>query len=260
MTCGHRVDVSKDSASVSFSCAPSSAIDPEVARLRRTLTLPTDDWPFLYLPEAEVPTAYLIVIAMLALASILILRGRGLRLAKLGAPQWHLFFLGAAFLLVEVHSINRLALLFGTTWLVSAVTIALVLVLILLANLTAMAWTSVPYGLAYAGLFASLAASYLINSQPVAGLGLVASVGYALVQLLPVYFAGLVFARSFAGASVAGAALGANLLGAVVGGWVEYASMVVGIRALVLIAAALYLSSALALLRARQADGAAPAP
>jgi hypothetical protein len=46
-----------------------------------------------------------------------------------------MFFLGAAFLLMEVYAINRLALLFGTTWLVSAVAIAVMLVEIVLANL-----------------------------------------------------------------------------------------------------------------------------
>jgi hypothetical protein len=47
-----------------------------------------------------------------------------------------------------------------------------------------------------------------------------------------VYFAGLVFAQSFARATTPGSAIGANMLGAVVGGWAEYASMALGIRAL----------------------------
>jgi hypothetical protein len=58
-----------------------------------------------------------------------------------------------------------------------------------------------------------------------------------------VYFAGLVFARSFVRSPVAGPALGANMLGAVVGGWAEYGSMALGIRALVVIAAAFYAGS-----------------
>jgi hypothetical protein len=110
----------------------------------------------------------------------------------------------------------------------------------------------VPYAAAYAGLFASLVAAYLLNAGSVAGLGLAASVGYGLVQVLPVFFAGLIFARSFEAASGAGTALGANMFGSVLGGWIEYASMATGIRALLLLAIVLYLASALALLRGRR--------
>jgi hypothetical protein len=71
----------------------------------------------------------------------------------------HLFFLGAAFLLLEVHAVNRLALLFGTTWIVSAAAIATVLCLIIAANLTTVLTGGVPYGLSYAGFFVSAAPS-----------------------------------------------------------------------------------------------------
>jgi hypothetical protein len=249
-TCGSRVEIRQFGAWFTYACTPSAAPSAALA-LEDRETLPSDDWPFLYLPTASVPAAYLVVLAMLALASIVILRAMGLRIALLEPSQWHLFFLGAAFLLVEVHAINRLALLFGSTWLVSAVTIALVLLLILGANLLT-GVRRVPYPVAYAGLLLSLAAGYLLNAGAVAGLGTAVSLCYALIQVLPVFFAGLVFARSFEAASGAGTALGANMLGSVFGGWVEYSSMAIGIRALVLLAMILYLLSALALLRGRK--------
>ena len=142
-----------------------------------------------------------------------------------------------------MYSINRLALLFGKTWTVSAVAIVVVLTLIVAANLTVTAWPQLPYAVAYTGLLASLLISYSLNPEGALGRGLGVSVAYSFAALLPVYFAGLVFARSFALAPMAGAALGANMLGAVVGGWTEYASMALGIRALVVLAAAFYLAS-----------------
>ena len=70
--------------------------------------------------------------------------------------------------------------------------------------------------------------------------------------LSPVYFAGLVFARSFQLAQVAAPAIGVNILGAVLGGWMEYSTMAFGMRNLVLLAAGLYLLSLLALLSAKR--------
>ena len=213
--------------------------------------LPTDDWPFIYLPRHGIPTAYLWVVVCLVLASIVVLKRRGLHLGKFSRYHAHLFFLGAAFLLMEVHAINRLALLFGTVWLVSAVTIAIVLLLIVCANLT-QAVKRVPYTLAYGALALSLAISYWIEPTAILGQGSGLALGFALVLLSPVYFAGLVFARSFQLAQVAAPAIGVNILGAVLGGWMEYSTMAFGMRNLVLLAAGLYLLSLLALLSAKR--------
>ncbi len=48
-----------------------------------------------------------------------------------------------------------------------------------------------------------------------------------------------------------GPALGANIMGSVLGGWTEYATMAVGVRALVLLAAAFYIISLLLLAKPR---------
>jgi len=64
-------------------------------------------------------------------------------------------------------------------------------------------------------------------------------------SLLPIYFAGLIFARSFRLAEVSGPAIGVNVLGSVLGGWVEYATMAFGIRSLALLALFFYLMSLL---------------
>jgi hypothetical protein len=100
---------------------------------------------------------------------------------------------------------------------------------------------------AYAGLFVALAVSYLLGPSGALGRGLGVAIADAFAALLPVYFAGLVFARSFTSAPVARAAIAANMLGAVVGGWAEYSGMALGIRALVLVAMAFYAASFLCL-------------
>jgi SAM-dependent methyltransferase len=214
--------------------------------------LPSDDWPFLYLPRRGVPPAYLWVLGCLVVASVAVLRLGGLPLGHLDARHGHLFFLGAAFLLMEVHAINRLALLFGTVWLVSGVTIAVVLLLIVAANATVMRYPRIPYGLAYAGLAAALAVSFWIEPSLVVGLGVAAELAFSFVLLSPVYFAGLVFARSFDAAPLAAPAMGANILGSVLGGWVEYGTMLTGVRGLVLVAAGFYALSLLLLALSRR--------
>jgi hypothetical protein len=219
--------------------------------IRSMSPLPTDDWPFLYLPNPAIPWAYTMVVVALVLASIRLVRVHELSPKRFTAYHGHLFFLGAAFLLMEVFAINRLALLFGTTWIVSAVTIMVVLMLIVAANLTLTLTGNLPYGFAYAGLFSSLLVSFAVDTHSFLGQGFVLSVAFGFIVLLPVFFAALVFARSFARAPAAGPAIGANMLGAVIGGWAEYSTMALGIRALALLALAFYLGSLVCLARAR---------
>jgi hypothetical protein len=159
----------------------------------------------------------------------------------------HVFFLGAAFLLLEVTAINRLALLFGTTWIVSAIAIATVLVLIVAANGTVALFGPLPYKLSYAALALALLAGCLVPPSAVIGKGLGWSLAYSFLQLLPVYFAGTIFSRSFAASPEAGPAMGFNILGAVLGGCLEYATMQTGITSLLYLALLLYGLSAVAL-------------
>ena len=64
---------------------------------------------------------------------------------------------------------------------------------------------------------------------------------------MPIFFASIVFIRSFASAGFRGEALGSNLFGAMVGGVAESLSLWTGIRFLVIIAAFFYLASWIAL-------------
>ena len=71
---------------------------------------------------------------------------------------------------------------------------------------------------------------------------------------LPVFFSGIIFAHSFKRTADPAAALGANVLGGVLGGVLEYLSMVMGLRFLFYLIAGFYALSLLAL-RANAASG-----
>jgi hypothetical protein len=189
---------------------------------------------------------------MLVVASVLWLRRGGFGQVDVTPGHAHMFFLGSAFLLMEVYAINRLALLFGTTWLVSAVSIAAMLVEILIANLIVSVIRIDLRPIAYLALAALLIAGYAIGPEAVLGQSVGAELGYALFLLSPVLCAGIIFATSFDRARSAGPALGANILGAVLGGWTEYGTMVTGIRFMALVALGLYAASLVALVLARR--------
>jgi len=73
----------------------------------------------------------------------------------------------------------------------------------------------------------------------------------------PVFFAGLVFIRSFAVCADKSRALGSNLIGALVGGLLESVSFISGIRALIVLVGLFY-AAALWLRPAKQGAEVAP--
>jgi hypothetical protein len=102
----------------------------------------------------------------------------------------------------------------------------------------------------YAGLFASLALPLIVSVDRLNSLPFAArAAAGAILASLPIFFAGIVFATCFRVLKHPGAGLGANLLGAMVGGVLEYSSMMLGIPALNYIALLLYGLSLVALLR-----------
>jgi hypothetical protein len=204
----------------------------------QTATLTTDDWPYFYQHEPGLPASVILVSAVLALL------GWGFTRATLstGRPiRRHFFWLGAGFLLLEAQIVSRTALLFGTTWVVNSIVIAALLSLILAANAVVAARFAMPGWVAYIGLFASIAVGYVVPIRLLLVDSLVIRIILASAVLcLPVFFAGLVFIRSFAAERFSAEALGSNLLGALVGGLLESLSLWTGIRFLLVLAAVLY--------------------
>src|SRR5438552_4103939 len=75
----------------------------------------TDDYPFLYLKDRTIPGFYLLTLALILLAALLLVRVTARTLHRMGGYP-DLFFMGAAFLLLETKNVVQFALLFGTTW------------------------------------------------------------------------------------------------------------------------------------------------
>ncbi len=198
----------------------------------------TDDWPYLYLHRAKIPNLHLAVITTI-LAIVLLARRRAF--GSGGKPNWHFFALGAAFLLLEVQTVSRATLLFGMTWVVNAIVISAVLVMILLSNLVAWRWPRLPQTVVITGLGIAVGALAL---APLDWFNAMRGVGKLVVAsaflTAPIFFAGLIFIRSFAACEDKARALGSNLVGALVGGLLESVSFVTGIRALVLLVGLFY--------------------
>lgn len=223
---------------------------PDVTVARPVLT---DDWPYLYVDPSVVDYPYLFVVALIFIFSVFLARKTVLA-PKTEPLYWQMFFLGAAFLLLELTSIARLALLFGSTWITSAVVINCVLVMLFIANLFAMRFkqklnTHILYGC----LFVLIIVSYLLPtnklSELTAGFGPTAPFIVALITLSPMCAAGLIFPQAFAKSASPSKGLTFNILGAVLGGLLEYTSYFCGNSSLVLLSGGLYLISYLCFMR-----------
>jgi spermidine synthase len=203
-------------------------------------TIPTDDWPYLYLPRRVMPPhygAFIVLVVVSGAASLLFLRPGERR------PRLPYFFMGAGFFLLETSNVVSLSLLYGSTWIVNVTVFAGILLLILLANLTCTRWPTLDLRILFGALLTSVAVAYSVPVStllPVRPVVLQAALA-AVVFLAPVYFAGLIFARLVDGVSDLAPVYGSNLLGAVIGGSCEYLSIIVGLKALLIVTFAFYL-------------------
>ena len=201
----------------------------------------TDDWPYFYQKSPGLPLSVIVISGALMFLCVFLLRDMGTSIRSL---HWHFFFLGAGFLLLEAQIISKMALLFGTTWLVNSIVIAGLLILILLANAMVGLKPLFPAKLAYIGLLVTLAIAYLVPIRSIFFVSVFTRTWVAMLVLcLPVFFAGIVFIRSFRESGFSSNAFASNLLGAMVGGISESASLWTGIRSLALLAAVLYVAS-----------------
>ncbi len=204
-------------------------------------SLTTDDWPYFYQHEPGLPGSVIVLSLVLILLCWAFMRQTG---AIVGSLRWHFFFLGAGFLLLEAQIISKMALLFGTTWLVNSIVIAGLMILIVASNFLVQWQPKIPVSVGYAGILCTIAAGYFLPLERLFFQSIwVKALAATAVLCLPVFFAGIVFIRSFALEGFRSEALGSNLLGALTGGMLESLSMWTGIRSLLIIAAVLYLAS-----------------
>lgn len=227
------------------SCASVAAVDGPAPS--------TDDRPFLYLRSGSLPPLYVVTLVLILLASLLAVRAVAGPLRRM-RPYADLFLLGAGFLLLETKSVTTFALLFGTTWVVNAIVFAGVLVAVLLAVEVTRRFRTPPVPVMYGVLGLGLLLAWLVPSSwlldlPVPLRLLVA----AAIAFLPIFAGNMVFAKRFASTVDPTTAFGANLLGAIVGGCLEYLSLLIGYSGLLVVAAVLYLGAFALLPRERAA-------
>jgi spermidine synthase len=210
--------------------------------------LATDDWPYIYLESPRIPVLFYLLaglMVLVALRSYYAWSAAGVA-ARWQRSHWHFFFLGAAFLLLEVQNISKASVVLGNTWQVNAVIVSGVLLMVLAANLLQQIFPRIPINAVYIALIGTCIGLYFID------LARFAFMPYATKALLvgglttlPMAFSGIVFIRSFTGVVGKDAALGANLLGALIGGMLQTLTFITGIKALLLVVAGFYFLSLL---------------
>ncbi len=206
----------------------------------------TDDWPYFYQHEPGLPISVILVSV-----AVLLTFGWFIRQVSRseGSVDFHFLLLGAGFMLLEAQIVSRMALLFGTTWVVNSIVVSGLLCLIVAANLVYQKFPKIPLIWAYAGLFASLTVSFATPLEQLFFDSFMARAAASIIVLcLPVFFAGIIFVSSFAKANFNGSALGSNLFGSLVGGLLESLSLWVGLKSLIVLATIIYAGSAIALL------------
>jgi hypothetical protein len=220
-----------------------------------SLPTATDDWPFLYLRGRLLPR--------LSIRSMVMLGALGIAMVYLFLPkgrgplqvQGRMFFLGAGFMLLETRAVVQLALLFGSTWFVNSLVFFTVLLLALLANWLVIKRPPARLTWHYAGLFALLMTGIVVPVNVFLGGGMLwRYVVPCVLALGPMFFAGVIFARSFRDTSDPDQAFGSNIAGSVVGGLSESFSMLTGFRYLLAVAMLFYMFSALAPALARRSS------
>ena len=144
-------------------------------------------------------------------------------------------------MLLETKSIVGFALLFGTTWFVNALVFAGVLLAVYLAVETARWLRLPPPPILYGVLITALAVAWVVPLASLLGLPVIPRfLAASALAFAPVFLANLVFAQRFSGVEGSGTAFAANLLGAMVGGAMEYVSLITGYRFLLIVVALLY--------------------
>lgn len=220
----------------------------EVAK--EELTLPHDDWPFLYLKARGIPTIYrnaMITMATLILLLAIVLHTSTRSLENAGRPAVTLklafVFMGAAFLLLETKSVIQFSLLFGTTWLNNSLVFLAVLLFVLAANWTAtllkgkwVIWTAFALLQAFCALAYLYPLGRLLDVENVAARFVAAS----FLTFASIFFANVIFSVTFRDTEVPEHLFGWNLIGAAFGGVLEYSSLALGYNALTLVVAACY--------------------
>jgi len=202
----------------------------------------TDDWPYVYHRSHSIPRTYLTVSLILLGIAIFATR-RAFQPKK--PSTWCFFFLGAGFLLLETQLISRLALYFGSTWIVNCIALSAILIVLILANLFVERTPGRSLSASYGFIVASLLAIYLVPWDSLHFTTRVLGLILAAAYCVPMFFAGVIFTETFRRFANKSSGFGSNIMGAVAGGLAQNLSFIVGLKALLLLAALFYVFAGL---------------
>ena len=203
------------------------------------IDLSTDDWPFIYMPQKVYPFTYLSIVCLLIFSSFIFINK--INKIKKNNFSFICFFLGSGFMLVETKCITEIAKIYGSTWVVTSITIAVILLMAFIANYLIIKKVKINIIGIYILLFLSLITGYFFSKY---GFNFfnqkIFSILLPFVLTLPLLFSGLAFSKEISRLNSASQALSANILGAMLGGFLEYNSMYFGLTFLYYLAGFLY--------------------
>ena len=192
------------------------------------IDLSTDDWPFIYMPQKVYPFTYLSIVCLLIFSSFIFINK--INKIKRNNFSFICFFLGSGFMLVETKCITEIAKIYGSTWVVTSITIAVILLMAFIANYLIIKKVKINIIGIYILLFLSLITGYFFSKY---GFNFfnqkIFSILLPFVLTLPLLFSGLAFSKEISRLNSASQALSANILGAMLGGFLEYNSMYFGL-------------------------------
>ena len=203
-----------------------------------------DDWPFFYLKTRSIPADYWIFILFIIIVSVIFVSSTG----SLGIGRFKpsFFFLGAGFLLFETKSITHMSLLFGSTWIVNSAVFIAIFITVLLANLFVLKVKISNLKFYYMYLFIAFAVNYFFQIRLILSYGLIVKfIAAGILIGLPIFFSGVIFVTKFKSTSQRSIAMGSNLIGAMLGGVMEYSSMITGFKNLTFLIVVFYIASML---------------
>jgi len=218
-------------------------VAPSTVHMSSAVETVSDNWPFLYLKDRRIPKHNLIGMLIMAFFSGLFYFLFRPQEAK--GLNTHFCCLGAGFMLIETMNLTRLSILFGSTWVISSIVFSAVLVMILLGNFFVLHYKPGSLKPYYAALFAALLANILVEThfflKMTWGIRLALS---SLFVFLPIFFASIIFAVSFAKSKNPHRDFGSNIAGVVLGALLENLSLAVGYHMLFAVVICFYILSA----------------
>jgi spermidine synthase len=219
------------------------------------LRVATDVWPFLYLRNPMIPDLSLRGMAVIGIISLGLLWIFGWRTGKgaFTSLDARMLLLGAGFMLLETKAVVHMAVMFGSTWIVNTVVFSAVLIMILAANLWVLKRHVAKVAPYYVALVLMLALNIAVPLDSFLGWPrILQGVAAGALVLSPVFFAGVIFAKSFEQAKRPEQALAYNTAGAILGGIAETSSLLIGFQWLLAVAAVIYIASSLFGTRVRE--------